>query len=482
MSDGESPSPQSLQGLDEGFPEQGSPDPWEELSEGERLSERNRCYDHLVSQGLGPLELATMSLEESEAIARQVRRELKPTVPWGPYLIRCVSVWIEEAKAEADVRKRATCYLADDLRWMSLIPPTKLQRREEDQTPQPVLHPPHPPPGERNHYRVTDEAVATAREKRLLGIWLQRLQDELHKTNAPVILKIQGSLDPTRALDAIVGSTRSSTLKRYVSTYTQWRLWLAQTKKQMPPATAIDLGDYLFARADEPCRRTIPELIMKAVAWLEKVAEFPLEQRATGSRIAWAIKDTILVELSSEAPVTRRAPRYPVYLVLGLERVVMGSDNTVGWRVWAWAKLVKIWASLRWSDLQSILPAELNLVEGRLQTILRRTKTSGATKRVKQLQVCVSERSFLEQSGWIATGFNLLRSSAGYKRDYLLPKLTEDGGLGKKMASYADAMVATAWLCGGLWKFMATGQSTLKEQYCRQVSHCWTLLRRTETC
>ena len=42
------------------------------------------------------------------------------------------------------------------------------------------------------------------------------------------------------------------------------------------------------------------------------------------------------------------------------------------------AKLVKVWGSLRWSDLQAIIPGELSLVEGRLVTTLRRTKTSGS--------------------------------------------------------------------------------------------------------
>ena len=45
-------------------------------------------------------------------------------------------------------------------------------------------------------------------------------------------------------------------------------------------------------------------------------------------------------------------------------------------------------------------------------------------------------------------GFDLLRTHANYKRDYLLPRLNQDGLLEKKPASYADAMVATAGLLG----------------------------------
>ena len=44
----------------------------------------------------------------------------------------------------------------------------------------------------------------------------------------------------------------------------------------------------------------------------------------------------------------------------------MDDMYAVGWRIWAWIKLVQVWASLRWSDVQAILPGELRLIEGRL--------------------------------------------------------------------------------------------------------------------
>ncbi|CAE7244446.1 unnamed protein product, partial [Symbiodinium microadriaticum] len=83
-------------------------------------------------------------------------------------------------------------------------------------------------------------------------------------------------------------------------------------------------------------------------------------------------------------------------------------------RIWAWSKLVKVWASLRWSDLQAIIPAELVLVEGRLVTTLRWTKTS------EELPVAISEHAFILGRDWQKVGFNLLKAHAGYKRDYLM--------------------------------------------------------------
>ena len=104
--------------------------------------------------------------------------------------------------------------------------------------------------------------------------------------------------------------------------------------------------DYLLARRDEPCGRTVPDAIVKAISWVEKVAEFPEEQRATHGRLAWAAKDKITEVLSEGARLIKRAPRYPVYLLARLEHLVVDPGQAIGWRVWAWAKLVMVWGSL----------------------------------------------------------------------------------------------------------------------------------------
>ena len=123
-------------------------------------------------------------------------------------------------------------------------------------------------------------------------------------------LAIQGSLDPDRAEILLTGKTRTSTLKRYLSyyTYRQWRLWLGEAKLGSLPGRPVDLVDCLQARRDEPCGRSVPGAIIKAV-----------------------------VNLAT---------------LLG---GVFGPGRS----------LVKVWASLRWSDLQATISAELSFVEGR---------------------------------------------------------------------------------------------------------------------
>ena len=92
---------------------------------------------------------------------------------------------------------------------------------------------------------------------------------------------------------------------------------------------------YLLARRDEPCGRSVPEAILKAISWMEKVAEFPEEQRATHGRLAWAAQDKITEILSEGARPRKRAPCYAVYLLARLEELVLDAGHAIGWRVWA---------------------------------------------------------------------------------------------------------------------------------------------------
>ena len=84
-------------------------------------------------------------------------------------------------------------------------------------------------------------------------------------------------------------------------------------------------------------------------------------------------------------------------------------------------------------------------MEGRLVTTLRWTKTSGPTRRIKEMPLCVSEAAFFENPAWLKVGFELLQWLATLGRDYLLPKLKANFAVfEKKMAEYADVVAVPA--------------------------------------
>ena len=85
-------------------------------------------------------------------------------------------------------------------------------------------------------------------------------------------------------------------------------------------------------------------------------------------------------------------------------------------------------------------------MEGRLRA--KATKTSGPSRRVKELPVAISEHAYF-LSTWLRVGFDLLRTHANYKRDYLLPRLNQDGLLEKNVTLW--------WRRRDCWAFWGAG-------------------------
>ena len=81
----------------------------------------DRAYRYLVDQGFGPLELASLDLDESPAMARQLATEL--TLPFGDWLVDwlvdALYCWLQEAREEAKIYKRAHGYHSGDLAWIN---------------------------------------------------------------------------------------------------------------------------------------------------------------------------------------------------------------------------------------------------------------------------------------------------------------------------------------------------------------------------
>ena len=66
-----------------------------------------------------------------------------------------------------------------------------------------------------------------------------------------------------------------------------------------------------------------------------------------------------------------------------LEELVIDEMFAVGWRIWACLKLVRVWASLRWSDVQAILVGELRMKKGGQLRYCGGRRLLGQTGRLK---------------------------------------------------------------------------------------------------
>ena len=99
-----------------------------------------RCFAYLESQGIGPLELAAMSLEDTTAIAKQLAFEMN--IPYGGYLDEAVETCLRGAKEERELLQRARSVYGTVLDWHLLQPTSSSSSATEVTIPK-------PDPGER---------------------------------------------------------------------------------------------------------------------------------------------------------------------------------------------------------------------------------------------------------------------------------------------------------------------------------------------
>ena len=123
-------------------------------------------------------------------------------------------------------------------------------------------------------------------------------------------------------------------------------------------------------------------------------------------------------------------------------------------RWFAWLKLVKLWAALRWDDVQGVPnPALIMRTDGTMVGKITRSKTTGIGKKVEVMNFYISGQAYFLQSEWLLTGWTLngwMSAQSGMaERDYLAPLANPQlSGFRRAMTKYSDATAMTrALLC-----------------------------------
>jgi hypothetical protein len=126
------------------------------------------------------------------------------------------------------------------------------------------------------------------------------------------------------------------------------------------------------------------------------------------------------------ADAVMKAPRLPIVVIGALECKVMCPDAPLGIRVVAWSRLVKVYGTLRWDDLQRLRPCDTVLRQAGLVGRLSQTKTSGAGKKVRDLPLFIPRHAYVLEGTWLETGYALWARVGDRDRDYFLPRFTRD--------------------------------------------------------
>jgi hypothetical protein len=111
------------------------------------------------------------------------------------------------------------------------------------------------------------------------------------------------------------------------------------------------------------------------------------------------LKELEIQVAGASAPETvRQAPSFTVSLVISMELAIFDEGIPKFLRGLAWIRLIKLWASLRVSDVQWVSPASLKIDHLGLSGVLSRTKTTGMGKKM------FSQPFFVSAGSWITNG------------------------------------------------------------------------------
>ena len=208
----------------------------------------------------------------------------------------------------------------------------------------------------------------------------------------------------------------------------------------------MDFIGYVSLLLEEPCGRSVPSSLFKAIAFMELASEVPDDKRISTTQAV----HNYLMEVSKGntwSPHQRvKAARIPLEVARAWEQGVLDVSLQKFKRVYCWYKLLKLWGALRSHDAEGVPPATLVFDEAvGLQGDIVRGKTTGIGRRVEVVQFFVSKDAWLISREWLRVGLELFmsmnRDTDMGNRDFLMCKPAENlHGFRKAMMRYPDAM------------------------------------------
>ena len=288
------------------------------------------------------------------------------------------------------------------------------------------------------------KARAAVEEKERLR-WAKEMANFLILIGAPIAARVDAD-----ALVNVTGSRRARAIRSRLHMARRISAFVMSSQGRRWPTTLEDVTDYVGARAAEPCGRTVPWEIWKALAVVDSMGEFnPAISRDSFLR---SYVDSSTLALSTEGVLRKQAPDFVVMLVISLELLVLDPNADLYSRFFAGVKLLMVAASLRWHDTSGLVSSSWVVLENGLKAELQRTKTTGPGRKVQCLPIFVHDDLTFSGCAWLRVWFALASHTPfNFERDYLVMLPTADGGgVIHRPARYEDVIGLTHQLMSKL--------------------------------
>ena len=109
-----------------------------------------------------------------------------------------------------------------------------------------------------------------------------------------------------------------------------------------------------------------------------------------------------------------------------MELYVCDTTRPAGLRMKSFGQLLKVFCTLREDDLQHLDPRRLRVSGEVVISELLRTKTTGRTKRIKELPLVLWVGASVTGSSWLEVGLSEIENFGDKERDFFLPRVSAD--------------------------------------------------------
>ena len=277
------------------------------------------------------------------------------------------------------------------------------------------------------------------------------------------LIKLDDSHTPERARQWLLKrhamGRRPNTLRQHVRLARKFNTYMRAAYVHQWFRHSGDVMEYVALRLEEPCGKSVPSSIWSTLKFVEMSAEVPESKRISSDLSLKNFFDEISRHPAwAVSSIRSSARRLPLAIAASWECMVVRKEERSYVRIFAWFKLLKLWAALRWDDTLGIPPSSIELLRGRgLRGKIVRSKTTGDGKRIDVQDFYVAFDSWLVAAEWLSVGWNLFcemgRSYGNQGRDFLLPRPDRRmHGFRGSMVRYADALSMSRALANELQK------------------------------
>ncbi len=269
--------------------------------------------------------------------------------------------------------------------------------------------------------------------------WTGRIYAIMVELDAPILRLVVGSSRPQELLASHLAGRRPGTLAARTRAWEKYRVWLRSTYGVGHHTAPHHVLDYLLDRRAEPCTKWTRSAIHSMQKFADEVLGIPVADRWTSDSGVQALVQGIIAGASSTSDSSVGPANMPLVGVLvRLEELVCDTEAESTLRLVGWWMCASAWASFRFDDHAGLSPDDVVAHDDGVDMTVRRSKTTGPDKAVRERRTVVAKGAWLVKSHWVVTGLDLWREFAPRKRDFFLTQFKRQGTPQYRALGYSE--------------------------------------------